>query len=388
MRRSITLLLSVALAGACAGGWIPGLPHAGSASAFGSAFTWWPRRVLATIATSPVVAEEPGDAGDDLSSEEHRTIRVFERAAPSVVYITNVGLRRDLFSLDVFQIPQGSGSGCVWDTRGHIVTNYHVVAGASTLLVRMADQSEWNAKVVGVAPEKDLAVVRIDAPRERLRPITPRDSSPLRVGQHVYAIGNPFGFDHTLTRGVVSALGRELRSPSGRTITDVIQTDADINPGNSGGPLLDSRGRLIGVNTAIFSRSGANAGIGFAVPVDTVRSIVPQLIEHGRVMRPVLGVHLLSDEVATRLGLEGVAIGAVVEGGPAARAGLRGTSRDGHGRLRLGDVIVSIDGQKTADTDMLLRHLEGYRPGDTVTVVYIRGQTRHTARVPLASPGE
>jgi S1-C subfamily serine protease len=370
----------MALAGAFAGSGRPGRSDVPS--------TAWRHHALEMLTAPPAAAAEAEERGDDLSPEERRTIRVFERAAPSVVYITNVGLRRDFFSLDVFKIPQGSGSGCVWDTRGHIVTNYHVVAGASTLLVRMADQSEWTATVVGVAPEKDLAVLRIDAPSKQLRPITPRDAGPLQVGQHVYAIGNPFGFDHTLTRGVVSALGRELRSPSGRTITGVIQTDADINPGNSGGPLLDSQGRLIGVNTAIYSPSGGNAGIGFAVPVDTVRSIVPQLIAHGRLLRPVLGVHLLSDEVAARLGLDGVPIGAVVEGGPAARAGLRGTSRDRQGRLRLGDVIVSIDGKKTTDTDMLLRHLEGYRAGDTVAVGYIRDRTARTARIPLASPQE
>jgi S1-C subfamily serine protease len=326
------------------------------------------------------------DPDDDLTTEERRTIDVFERAARSVVYITNVALRRDFLSLDVFEIPQGSGSGCVWDRKGHIVTNYHVVAGANTLVVRMADQSEWDARVVGVAPEKDLAVLRIDVPEERLVPITLRESSALQVGQHVYAIGNPFGFDHTLTTGVVSAIGRELRSPSGSTITDVIQTDAAINPGNSGGPLLDSSGRLIGVNTAIYSRSGAYAGIGFAVPVNTVRVIVPQLIQHGRIVRPVLGVHLLSDEVAARLGLSGVAIGAVVANGPAEGAGLRGTTRDSQGRLRLGDVIVSIDDRKVTDTDTLLRHLEAYRPGDQVAVGYLRDGKQRTARLRLAPP--
>ncbi len=326
------------------------------------------------------------DHDDDLTAEERRTIDVFERAARSVVYITNVGLRRDFLSLDVFEIPQGSGSGCIWDREGHIITNYHVVAGASTLVVRMADQSEWDARVVGAAPEKDLAVLRIDGPRDRLVPIELRESSPLRVGQHVYAIGNPFGFDHTLTTGVVSAIGRELRLPSGGTMTDVIQTDAAINPGNSGGPLLDSSGRLIGISTAIYSRSGASAGIGFAVPVNTVRAIVPQLIQHGRIVRPVLGVQLLSDEVAARLELPGVAIGAVVAKGPAEGAGLRGTTRDNQGRLRLGDVIVSIDDKKLTDTDTLLRHLEAYRPGDQVEVGYLREGKQRTVRLRLAPP--
>jgi S1-C subfamily serine protease len=289
---------------------------------------------------------------DDLTPEERRDIAVFSSAARSVVFITNVALGRDIFSLDVFEIPQGSGSGFVWDRKGHIVTNYHVIAGASALLVTMADQTEWEAKVVGVAPEKDLAVLRIDARADQLVPLELGGASGLRVGQHVYAIGNPFGLDQTLTTGVVSALGRELSSPSGRTITDVIQTDAAINPGNSGGPLLDSRGRLIGVNTAIYSRSGTSAGIGFAVPVDPVRWIVPQLIQHGKVIRPIIGVQLLSDEVARRLG----------------------------------DVVVLVEGSKVSDTDTLLRHLEGRQPGDEVEIGYLRDGKRRTVRLRLASP--
>jgi S1-C subfamily serine protease len=325
-------------------------------------------------------------SNDDLTAEERRDIAVFDRAARSVVFITNVALRRDIFSLDVFEIPQGSGSGFVWDRKGHIVTNYHVIEDANALLVTMADQTEWEAKVVGVDPEKDLAVLLIDAGPNQLTPLELGGASRLRVGQHVYAIGNPFGLDQTLTTGVVSALGRELRSPSGRPITDVIQTDAAINPGNSGGPLLDSRGRLIGVNTAIYSRSGASAGIGFAVPVDTVRWVVPELIQHGKVIRPVIGVQLLSDDVATRLGVSGAVIGAVVPRGPADRAGLRGTQRDSHGRLRLGDVVVSVDGRKVSDTDTLLGQLEGHQPGTEVEIGFIRDGKRRTVRLRLASP--
>jgi len=325
-------------------------------------------------------------AADDLTPEEKRDVAVFEHAAPSVVFITNVALRRDFFSLNVFEIPQGSGTGFVWDRRGHVVTNYHVVSGASALMVTMADQSEWEGTLVGIAPSKDLAVLRIDTPAKHLTPIVLGGAQHLRVGQHVYAIGNPFGLDQTLTKGVVSALGRELRSPSGRTITNVVQTDASINPGNSGGPLLDSRGRLVGVNTAIYSPSGANAGIGFAVPVDTVRWIVPQLIEHGKVIRPVLGVQLIADAVARRLNVPGVIVGAVLPGGPADRAGLRGTERDRSGRLRLGDVLVTIDKQKITDTDSLLTSLEEHRPGDRVNVGFIRDRTRRAVEVRLASP--
>jgi len=342
---------------------------------FGSASLW------ARVAPAAAAA-----ADDDLSSEEKRDIAVFERASRSVVFITNVGLRRDVFSLDAFEIPQGSGSGFVWDRKGHVVTNYHVVAGASALLVTMADQSEWEATLVGAAPEKDLAVLRIRPPTSRLQPLDLADGAGLRVGQHVYAIGNPFGLDQTLTTGVVSALGRELRSPSGRTIADVIQTDAAINPGNSGGPLLDSKGRLIGVNTAIYSNTGAYAGIGFAVPVAAVRSIVPQLIEHGRVIRPIIGIQLLSDDVAERLGTTGAIIAGVVPGGPAAAAGLRGTQRDPGGRLHLGDVIVSVNGKDVRDTDTLLRHLEGHVAGDRLEIGYLRDGTRRTTQLRLASP--
>ena len=331
-------------------------------------------------------APDPGDSADDLTPEERRDIAVFERAARSVVFITNVALHRDIFSLNVFEIPQGSGTGFTWDRRGHVVTNYHVVAGASALLVTTADHSEWEAKLVGVAPDKDLAVLHIDATPDRLVPLELGGASRLRVGQHVFAIGNPFGLDQTLTKGVVSALGRELGSPSGRTITDVIQTDAAINPGNSGGPLLDSRGRLIGVNTAIYSRSGGSAGIGFAVPVDTVRWIVPQLIQHGKVIRPIIGVELLPDEVARRFDISGAIIGAVVPGGPADRAGLRGTERDSQGRLRLGDVLTSVDGRKVSDADTLLRELERRQPGAEAKIGYIRDGKPQTVRLRLASP--
>jgi S1-C subfamily serine protease len=211
---------------------------------------------------------------DGLTPDEKRTIEVFRRARPSVVFITSLSVRRDFFTLDIQQIPQGTGSGFVWDRDGHIITNFHVIGDGDAFSVTLADQSEWEARVIGAAPDKDLAVLKIKAPRERLVPLTPGTSRTLLVGQRVFAVGNPFGLDHSLTTGVVSALGRELRSPSGRRIRDAIQTDAAINPGNSGGPLLDSSGRLIGVSTAIFSPSGASAGIGFAVPVDTVTRLV------------------------------------------------------------------------------------------------------------------
>jgi S1-C subfamily serine protease len=221
----------------------------------------------------------------DLAEEEKATIELFRQASKSVVYITAIALRRDAFSLNVYEIPEGTGSGFMWDEEGHIVTNYHVIRTANGCQVTLADNSTYSAELVGAAPAKDLAVLRIDAPKRLLRPIPVGTSRDLLVGQKVFAIGNPFGLDQTLTTGVISALNREIQSVARQPIQGVIQTDAAINPGNSGGPLLDSAGRLIGVNTAIFSPSGAYAGIGFAIPVDTVNEVVPKLIQQGQKAR-------------------------------------------------------------------------------------------------------
>jgi S1-C subfamily serine protease len=268
----------------------------------------------------------------------------------------------------LFESPQGTGSGFVWDQEGHIITNFHVIQEASGAKVTLADNSDWEAQLVGVAPDQDLAVLSIKAPAERLHPIPVGTSANLQVGQKVFAIGNPFGLDQTLTTGIISALGREIQARTGRDITGVIQTDAAINPGNSGGPLLDSASRLIGVNTAIFSPSGSSAGIGFAVPVDTVNRVVPQLLRHGRVIRPGLGVRIADDATVTRLGLAGVLIFDVTEGSAAARAGLRGTRRDDQGRLILGDVIVAIDDNAVTSIHDLMTVLDTYKVGDQVTV--------------------
>ncbi|MEP0346693.1 S1C family serine protease, partial [Rhodopirellula bahusiensis] len=219
----------------------------------------------------PVHAPTAGNLADT----ETRTIELFRVTSPSVVHITTSKVARDYFSMNVQEIPQGSGTGFVWDKAGHIVTNNHVIQNADVAMVAFDDQTSYPAKLVGVAPDKDLAVLLIDAPAERLRPIPRGVSADLEVGRTALAIGNPFGLDQTLTTGVISALGREIKSDSGVPIKDVIQTDAAINPGNSGGPLLDRSGQLIGVNTAIYSPSGAYAGIGFAIPVDTVRWVVP-----------------------------------------------------------------------------------------------------------------
>ena len=316
----------------------------------------------------------------DLGPEERRHIKVFQQASASVVNVTSLALRRDLFTLDVSQIPRGSGSGFIWDRAGHVVTNFHVIEKGSRFRVTLADQSAWEAEVIGVAAAKDLAVLRIEAPRSKLTPLELGRSATLAVGQRVLAVGNPFGLDHSLTVGVLSALGRELRAPNGRTIRDVIQTDAAINPGNSGGPLLDSSGRLVGVNSAIYSPSGASAGIGFAVPVDTVRRLVPQLIEHGRPIQPGIGVIPLSDAIAARNKLEGIVIREVLPRTPAARAGLRGI-RLKRGRLGdeviLGDQIVAVNGKAIESLDDLLHAFERIGVGKRVTLAVLRdGESR------------
>jgi S1-C subfamily serine protease len=289
-----------------------------------------------------------------------------------VVHITAITVQRDLFTLNLYQIPEGTGSGFVWDTNGDIITNFHVIQNADAAQVTLADQSNWKARVVGVAADKDLAVLRIDAPANRLRPIPVGTSKDLQVGQSVFAIGNPFGLDQTLTTGVISALGREIESVTRRPIQGVIQTDAAINPGNSGGPLLDSAGRLIGVNAAIYSPSGASAGIGFAIPVDTVNRIVPELIRYGKVIRPGIGVQVAEDQIAEQLGVKGVLVVDVRAGSAAAQAGIRPTRREPSGRVRLGDVIVAIDGTKVESPNDLFLALEKYKVGDAVNLSLLR----------------
>ncbi len=318
----------------------------------------------------------------DLTDSEKRDIEIFRQSAASVCYITSVALRRDFFSMDVLRIPQGSGSGFVWDRQGHIVTNFHVISGGQAVRVTLADQSEWDARIVGVAPDKDLAVLKVEAEPARLVPLPVGSSADLAVGQKVLAIGNPFGLDHSLTVGVVSALGRELESPSSRTIRDVIQTDAAINPGNSGGPLLDSRGRLIGVNTAIYSPSGASAGIGFAVPVDTVRALVPQLIKYGKPVQPGIGIVPLSDYWTRRLGLDGVVVRAVNPGSPAERAGLEALTVTASGRVRIRDRIVAVNGEPVRSVDDLLHAFEVAGVGARVTLTVVRDD--RPRQVPVA----
>ncbi|MGZ8478024.1 MAG: S1C family serine protease [Candidatus Binatia bacterium] len=319
----------------------------------------------------------------DLMAEEKSTIALFKQASPAVLNITSIGIERDMFTLNQYQMPQGTGSGFIWDNTGNVITNFHVIQNADAAQVTLADQSAYKARVVGVAPDKDLAVLKIDAPTAKLQAIPLGTSKDLQVGQSVFAIGNPFGLDQTLTTGVISALNREIESLTRRPIQGVIQSDAAINPGNSGGPLLDSAGRLIGVNTAIYSPSGVSAGIGFAIPADTVNRIVTELIRFGKVVRPGFGVQVADEQIAQRLNVTGVLIVDVARGSAAAKAGIQPTRRDNTGRVRLGDIITAIDGKKIESPNDLFLALEKYKVGDAVNVSVLRNDKTVQLKIAL-----
>lgn len=344
---------------------------------------FWQRWPWQSSGVQQEVAPRAVTPRSDLAEEEKSTIAVFRQASPSVAHITTMAVREHPFSLDVLQIPQGSGSGFVWDQQGHVVTNYHVIQDADAAMVTLADHSTWKARLVGAYPDKDLAVLAVDAPKDRLHPILVGTSHDLQVGQRVFAIGNPFGLDQSLTTGIISALGREIESLTHRPIKDVIQTDAAINPGNSGGPLLDSAGRLIGVNTQIVSPSGAFAGIGFAIPVDEVNRIVPQLIRHGRVLRPGLGVQLAPDHTVSQLGLSGALILGVQPGSAAAKAGLRPTKRSSSDAIELGDLIVAIDGKPVESVKDVFAALADCELGTKLRVTVLRGGEQQEVEVTL-----
>jgi S1-C subfamily serine protease len=311
----------------------------------------------------------------DLAADEQSTIALFENARGSVAYIATTERVVDPFTRNPLQVPRGSGSGFFWDNLGHVVTNHHVIAGAGGATVRLADGRAYEATLVASSPDHDLAVLRVAIPTGRPAPLPIASSAELRVGQKVFAIGNPFGLDWTLTTGVISALNRELPGDNGGTIEGLIQTDAAINPGNSGGPLLDSAGRLIGVNTAIYSPSGAYAGVGFAVPVDTVNRVVPRLIADGRYVRPTLGIRMeeqVNEAITQRLGIEGVVVLGVAPGSPAAQAGLRPASRARNGGLTLGDVITAIGDRPVKRVSDLSNALDRMSPGQPVTLTVLR----------------
>jgi S1-C subfamily serine protease len=321
-------------------------------------------------------------ARGELAADERNTIALFKAVSPSVVFITSFAPQTDLFSFRALEIPQGAGSGFIWDANGYVVTNYHVMIESKRAQVTLSDGSSWTGRLVGADPDKDIAVVKIDAPKRLLPPIPVGTSRDLEVGQKVFAIGNPFGFDQTLTTGVISGLGREITAATNRPIQDVIQTDAAINPGNSGGPLLDSAGRVIGVNTAILSPSGAYAGIGFAVPVDTINLIVPQIIRTGTVRRPGFGVTVAGDHICKRLGHEGVLVLTITPGSAGEQAGLRPTRKTRDGGVSLGDIIIAIDDKPVQCTSDLFKVLDAYQVGDTLQVT-VRRQDEGEIKLPL-----
>jgi S1-C subfamily serine protease len=333
------------------------------------------------------------EARGDLAADEKATIAIFERVSPSVAYITTSGQVLDLLTRNVMEVPQGTGTGFIWDERGHVITNYHVIEDVQAAYVRLANQRSYEASLVGVSPEHDIAVLRI-ANRSAAPPVPIGTSADLKVGQKVLAIGNPFGLDYTLTTGVISALNRTINAQDGRAIENLIQTDTAINPGNSGGPLIDSAGRVIGMNTAILSSTGSSAGIGFAVPVDTINRVVPRLIAYGRYVRPTLGI-LSDDSLSARLleGSEvtGVLVLKVQRGSPAARAGLRGASVDANGDWVGGDVILAVDGVAVGSVTALIEELDRHAVGDSVRLTVYRSGEVITLEAVLgaaASKGE
>ncbi|HSO79658.1 MAG TPA: trypsin-like peptidase domain-containing protein [Chromatiaceae bacterium] len=336
----------------------------------------WVEDVLIGFRAVPRAIAPRGDLGGD----EQTTIAIFEASTPSVVYITTTAQVLDIWTRDITEIPRGTGSGFVWDDQGHIVTNYHVIKGVRSARVGLWDQRTYDADLVGASPEHDLAVLRIRVPTSRPMPLPIGTSQDLRVGQKVLAIGNPFGLDYSLTTGVISALDRTIQGDKGQSIQHLIQTDAAINPGNSGGPLLDSAGRLIGINTAIFSPSGAFAGIGFAVPVDTVNRVVPELIAHGLFQRPTLGIKAddaISERVLGQLGLSGVLVLQVEPGSAAEQAGLRGTKAERGGGIALGDIILAVNDQPVDSLGKLIDLLERHQVGTQVILTLDRaGETR------------
>jgi S1-C subfamily serine protease len=343
----------------------------------------------------PLLAQEaaprPITPRGELSAEERGTIDLFQKARNSVVYINTSDRVLNRWTRNVFSVPRGTGSGFVWDERGHIVTNYHVVAGASEAHVRLNDGRDLPATLVGASSDHDLAVLRISVSTP-LPPVAIGTSQDLRVGQRVFAIGNPFGLDWTLTTGIISALDRSLPAEDGRNLIEhLIQTDAAINPGNSGGPLLDSAGRLIGVNTAIFSPSGASAGVGFAMPVDAVNRVVPQLIARGKYVRPTLGIEAdegLNRIITDSLRVTGVVVLRVAAGSSAESAGLRGVRLGADGSVIPGDIVMAVDGKPVESVARFLARLDDHQVGESVTVTVARDGRQRDVTATLQASGQ
>jgi S1-C subfamily serine protease len=329
-------------------------------------------KVSPLLAAALILASASACSAGKLTTDEMATIAVFEEASPSVVFIKNAAVQVDWFNATVNETPQGGGSGFVWDKEGHIITNFHVIYQADKVMVVLSDQNEYPAELIGLSPDHDLAVLKIAAPAGVLKPIKRGASGDLRVGQKVLAIGNPFGLDYSLSTGVVSALGRSIRTMTGRKIYDAIQTDAAVNPGNSGGPLLNSSGELIGVLTSIISSSGTSSGVSFAIPADAINRVIPQLIEHGEIKRAGLGVVLVPEAIRKRLGVEGAIILQKQRDGAAAKAGLLATRQSNYGRITLGDIIIAIDGKKIKTGEELIEYLDKKSEGDKVEIKFLR----------------
>jgi S1-C subfamily serine protease len=327
------------------------------------------------FAPTPDATPRGVTARGDLAADEKSTIELFERSKNSVVYITTKSQVRDFWTRNVFTVPRGTGSGFIWDDAGHVITNYHVIENASEAMVKLADGRDYRAALVGASPAHDIAVLRIGVGFKRPPPVPLGTSHDLKVGQKVFAIGNPFGLDWSLTTGIVSALDRSLGGDNGLTIEHLIQSDAAINPGNSGGPLLDSAGRLIGINTAIYSPSGASAGIGFSVPVDTVNKVVPEIIAKGKYIRPALGIEVdegINRRLTDLLNVQGVVILRVSPGSAAATAGLKGATVSRDGGIVPGDIITAVGGKPVDGAGKLLSSLDDFKVGDTIQVTVLR----------------
>ena len=340
--------------------------------------------------TPPDATPRAVQARGDLAADEKATIELFEKARGSVVYITTKSQVRDFWTRNVFTVPRGTGSGFIWDDAGHVITNYHVIENASEATVKLADGRDYKAALVGASPAHDIAVLKIGVGFKSPPPVPLGSSHDLKVGQKVFAIGNPFGLDWTLTTGIVSALDRTLGDENGGSIEHLIQSDAAINPGNSGGPLLDSAGRLIGINTAIYSPSGASAGIGFSVPVDTVNQVVPQLIKSGKYIRPALGIEVderLNQRLAELRGVTGVVILKVAPGSAAEKAGLKGATVSRDGGIVPGDTIVAIEGKPVEAVGKLLSRLDDFKVGQTVKVTVLRDDKKTEVAVTLQPGG-
>lgn len=309
-----------------------------------------------------------------LTENEKNTISIFQESVNSVVNVSNVQIAKSFWDYGEVEVPAGAGSGFIWDDQGHIVTNFHVVQGGDSFLISFhKDPKQYKAKLIGAEPRQDIAVLKLIEGPNKLFPLSKGSSSNLMVGQKALAIGNPYGLDHTLTAGIISALDRKIDGIGGVKIHGMIQTDASINPGNSGGPLINSSGDLIGMNTVIISKSGSSSGVGFAVPVNIINRIVPQIIKYKKVTRPGLGIGIAPDNIKYRFGLqEGIVISYIDPKGPAAKAGLKGMSQDKYGRIYLGDTIVSINGNKINNYDDIYHLLDNFKGGDLVDVGYLR----------------